>query len=85
MVLNRDPIPDMAIPKMTLSFVFDQIGLSLSARQYRDILDTVEYFQRCNKYGRFNHHRPTIPLSQDPLAYWKFASGSLFYDGVQCH
>lgn len=72
--MNRDPIPDMAIPKMTLNFVFDKIALSLNASHYRDLLDTIEYFQRCNTYGKYNHNRPTVPISQDPLAFWKFCS-----------
>ena len=71
-VLNRDPVPDMDIPKMTLNFVFDQVALSLNTYQYRDILDTMVYFQRANKYGKYNHYRPVVSIQQDPMAYWKF-------------
>ena len=80
-VLNRDPLPDMNIPKMTLSFVFDQIVLSFSSAQYRDLLDTVEYFQRYSKYSKYNHLRPAVSLSQDPLAYWEFAG--MFFPCLQ--
>ena len=54
--MNKNPIPDMLIPKTTLSFVFDQIALSLEAHQYRDLLDTLDNFSHYNAYQKVSKH-----------------------------
>lgn len=71
--MNKSPVPDMDIPKVTMNFVFDQIAMSIGNNQYSDLLDMFEYFQRYNKFEHFNDYRPTVSIQSDPLAYWKFA------------
>jgi len=70
-VMNRNKRPDMAIPKLTLTFYFDQIALSLDADQYRDMLDTLEFFDTYKHYQKYNRFRPT---ERSPEALWRFAS-----------
>lgn len=43
-LLNKDEVPNMEIPKLTLNFMFDKLALVLEQNQYRDAMDMIEDF-----------------------------------------
>jgi hypothetical protein len=69
--MNRNKRPDMSIPKLSLSFYFDEIALSLDGDQYRDMLDTLEHFESYAIYQKYNRFRPVERTSE---SLWTFAS-----------
>lgn len=43
-LLNKDEVPNMEIPKLTLNFMFDKLALVLEQNQYQDAMDMAEGF-----------------------------------------
>jgi hypothetical protein len=43
-LLNKDEVPNMDIPKITLNFMFDRLALVLEQNQYQDAMDMIEDF-----------------------------------------
>lgn len=72
--MNKSNIPDKQIPKFTFNFEFDEIGLILEQLQYREVIDLMDWFKIYKNGEKYRKNRPSVRPTQDPRAWWKFAS-----------
>eukprot|EP01088_Endostelium_zonatum_P014922 TRINITY_DN3449_c0_g1_i2.p1 TRINITY_DN3449_c0_g1~~TRINITY_DN3449_c0_g1_i2.p1 ORF type:complete len:3344 (+),score=882.14 TRINITY_DN3449_c0_g1_i2:209-10240(+) len=72
-VMNKSDIPDLNIPKIVVSIVFDKIGVSLERNQYKDILDMMSGLAMYQRSARFRAFKPSKSPSQAPQQWWHYA------------
>ncbi|KAI1301414.1 Vacuolar protein sorting-associated protein 13D [Halotydeus destructor] len=65
-----DSIPK---PKITFDFKIDQFVLTISFRQYKQMLYCLSEFNRCQILLKNRKWRPKKSISDEPKAWWKYA------------
>jgi hypothetical protein len=66
-LLNKDEVPNMDIPKITLNFMFDRLALVLEQNQYQDAMDMIEDFALYSRSAPVRRLPLSSPCSQWPL------------------
>ncbi|XP_063707909.1 intermembrane lipid transfer protein Vps13D-like, partial [Culicoides brevitarsis] len=64
-------------PRLTCDLVWNEIAISLSDKQYRQMVECVRGLDDISKYRRFRLLRPLVPVSENRKAWWLYAA--------QCH
>jgi len=65
---------NLSIPKITLDFVFKEIGLSLEESQFKEVLNLADYIGNYIKGKNVRKYRPKERPNKNPKAWWKFIS-----------
>lgn len=79
-IINKERLPNMEIPKATINFLLERVSLGLEESQFRDIIGLLNWFQLQAKGRRYRKLRPQQPPMKDPKAWWTFATNCALKD-----
>ncbi|XP_038046817.1 vacuolar protein sorting-associated protein 13C-like isoform X3 [Patiria miniata] len=81
--LNTKPENDLSNPKAWLNLVIDSIGLAIRQKQFRDVMQMLDSFERMIRNEPFRKYRPTCPLKGNAKAWWHYAMNSVLEETVR--
>ncbi|CAG5116192.1 unnamed protein product [Candidula unifasciata] len=82
--LNTKPeLMNLALPKIQLTLVFDEITVNLSKDQFDDILEMLESLERMALRSKYMATRPNVPYSGSARLWWKHAYAVVLRHTVQ--
>lgn len=61
------------VPREKASLVLSDVSLTITEAQYYDGIKLLETFSRYKTRVEVSHLRPTVPVLEDPRAWWHFA------------
>ncbi|KAL5700718.1 hypothetical protein ACHQM5_026131 [Ranunculus cassubicifolius] len=71
--LGNQERKDPDIPFEKASLALGDVSLSISEAQYHDCLKLLEAVSRYKTHVDVSHLRPMVPVSDDPLQWWRYA------------
>ncbi|XP_022087078.1 vacuolar protein sorting-associated protein 13A-like [Acanthaster planci] len=81
--LNTKPENDLSNPKAWLNLVIDSIGLAFRKKQFRDVMQMLDSFERMSRNEPFRKYRPTNPLKGNAKVWWHYAMNSILEETVR--
>ncbi|BFZ13595.1 hypothetical protein BsWGS_16634 [Bradybaena similaris] len=82
--LNTKPeLMNLALPKLQLTLVFDEITMNLSKDQFDDILEMLESMERMSLRSKYMATRPGVPYSGNAKLWWRHAYAVVLQYTVQ--
>ncbi|XP_042405096.1 vacuolar protein sorting-associated protein 13C-like [Zingiber officinale] len=83
--LGKQERHDPDIPFEKASLVLSDVSVSVSESQYYDGIKLLETFSRYKTRVDISHLRPVVSISQDPLAWWRFAMLAVLQQRKLCY
>uniref|UniRef100_A0A336MDN8 CSON015545 protein n=1 Tax=Culicoides sonorensis TaxID=179676 RepID=A0A336MDN8_CULSO len=74
---SETPLRTRNRPRLTCDLVWNEIAITLSDKQYRQMVECVRGLDDISKYRRFRLLRPVVPIPENKRAWWLYAA--------QCH
>ncbi|XP_022794312.1 vacuolar protein sorting-associated protein 13A-like [Stylophora pistillata] len=81
--MNMKPGSDLSIPKIFLSLVLEEISLVLMRKQYHDMIELLESFDRMTTNSVYRKYKPNVPLLGHAAQWWSYAITSILEEDVR--
>ncbi|XP_077994048.1 intermembrane lipid transfer protein VPS13A-like isoform X3 [Glandiceps talaboti] len=81
--INPKPSSDMSIPKVYLNLVLEEIGVSLEKRQFQDVMELLESFERMARNEPYRKYRPGVPAKGHAKEWWHYAQNCVLKENVR--
>ncbi|XP_070537095.1 intermembrane lipid transfer protein VPS13A-like isoform X2 [Ptychodera flava] len=81
--INPKPTSDMSIPKIFVNVVLEEIGVSLSKKQFRDLMELLESFERMVRNEPYRKYRPNVPAKGNAKQWWHYAQNCVLHENVK--
>ncbi|CAH1789713.1 unnamed protein product [Owenia fusiformis] len=83
--LNQKPEEmEYSLAKLFLNVIFKEIAIALSRKQYQDVMEMLESFERVALSSRFRQHmRPTCKIHISAKNWWKYAYRCILEETVR--
>ncbi|KAM7278379.1 hypothetical protein ACFE04_005513 [Oxalis oulophora] len=83
--LGKQERNDPKIPFEKASLLLKDVSLTITEEQYHDWIKLLEVVSRYKKYIEISHLRPTIPVSANPLLWWRYATQASLQQRKMCY
>eukprot|EP01116_Phalansterium_solitarium_P019875 TRINITY_DN5713_c0_g1_i3.p1 TRINITY_DN5713_c0_g1~~TRINITY_DN5713_c0_g1_i3.p1 ORF type:complete len:1111 (+),score=481.11 TRINITY_DN5713_c0_g1_i3:113-3445(+) len=77
LTLSKSDVPDLAVPKYVFAFAFTEIAFELDENQLRRLIELKKRIGRYQQGEKYRKHRPSVPVADNPRAWWQFAIRSV--------
>ncbi|XP_072019770.1 intermembrane lipid transfer protein VPS13A-like [Amphiura filiformis] len=81
--INPKPGNDLTTPQAWLNLVVNSIGVALRQQQFRDVMLTLESFERMARNDPFRKYKPDCPAIGNAKKWWHYAYNCVLEETVR--
>ncbi|XP_054285267.1 intermembrane lipid transfer protein VPS13D-like [Macrosteles quadrilineatus] len=70
---SEQPLRSRTQPRIVCDLKFDQVRLTLTDKQFGQMVACIKMLDSVMLSQRYRKHRPTVAVTQDPRAWWRYA------------
>ncbi|XP_012282695.1 vacuolar protein sorting-associated protein 13D isoform X2 [Orussus abietinus] len=70
---SEKPLRSINKPRIVLDLLLDQVPLSITDVQYKEIVKCIQELEDIDRQRRQRRCRPMLSVSEDPKAWWRYA------------